>query len=798
MWNDVRLAIRSLFRRPTSNLLPILSLAIGIGAATSVFSIVQAVLLRPLPYPDPDRLVRVFEVSTPAQGSTLRSIAIPTLADWRSTVRQLELALYNPVTFDLTGSQGAEEVRGAIASASFFGVLGVPPQHGRVFTEDEDRPGSVPVVVLSHQLWLRRFGADVAVVGSPLRLNRRTFTVIGVMPPGFALPATAELWAPLAIDDEYAARGARHMSGLGRLHPGVSLESATAELLAAEHLLATRHPNHYADRGVQLVPLEERLVGEVRPALLVLSGAVVLVLLMACVNVASLLLTRAIARRREISIRLAVGASRARLARQMLCETLALFSTAAVVGLGVAAAVVYVVRQVSADVLPRADTVELNWTVALLAILIGVVTGVVFGLIPAGHAASAAPAVSLGSERRGSTGGRSSGRLRASLIVAETALAAILLVGAGLLIRSLEALTRVDPGLPVVNVLTFGLSAPPRVGRQPDAVVSFFREVRERTSAIPGVTGVAFASRLPLSGADHTNGFRLEGEPADPLRERSAQDRAVSSGFFRTLGIPVLRGREFTDTDTPTSQPVIVVNEAFARQYFPAADAVGRHVTPSRAGGLTRMIVGVVGDTQASLDTPAGPEFYLPHTQDPWPFLSVAVRTAGDSALVLPLLRALIASFDADLPLRAVRTMEQATSDEGLRRRVIALVLSAFAGVAYLLAAIGLYGVVTLAVASRTPEIGIRVALGAPRRHVVRLVVGRGVALATIGAVCGLAASLALTRWLRDLLFGVGENDPVTFVCVGLLIPAIALLAALGPVHRALAIDPVRTIRVGS
>jgi putative ABC transport system permease protein len=796
MLTDLRLALRSLARRPTSILLPIFSLALGIGAATGVFSIVHAILLRPLPYHDPDRLVRAFEVSTPAQGADLRSIAIPTLSDWRRDVHLFEgLALYGPATFDLAGRDGAEQVDGAITSASFFGVLGVSPLWGRAFTEDEERPGSVPVAVIGYGLWQRRFGGSQDVIGRTVRLNRQSFTVIGVVPPRFAFPAGAEVWASLAIDEEYGARGARHMSGLARLKPDVSLASATTDLLAAERRLATRYPENYAERGVRLIPLEERIVGGVRPALLVLSGAVVLVLLIACVNVANLLLTRATARRHEMAICLAIGASRLRLARQMLFEALALFVTSGLIGLAVAATVVQTVRRLSANVLPRAETVELNSSVALFAALIALATGVVFGLVPAWQASSVPPAASLLEGRRGSTRGRSVGRLHGSLIVAETALAAMLLVGAGLMVRSLQQLTRVDPGLPVANVLTFDLSAPPAVARQRDSLVEFFREVRERATGIPGVRGVGLASRLPLSGADHSNGFRLEGETPDPQREHSAQDRSVSPGFFRVLGIPVLRGREFSDADSATSQPVMMVNATFARQYL-TGDAVGQRVIPSRAGGVPREVVGIVGDTrQFSLDAPAAPEFYLPHAQDPWPFLSVAVRTAGDPTSVLPQLRSIVASIDPELPLRRVRTMEQTTSDEGTRRRMITVVLGVFAVVAYLLAAVGLYGVVAFAVAARTSEIGIRVALGAPRRHVVGLVVGRGVALALVGVACGLAAAFPLTRWLRDLLFGVTESDPVTLVAVGLLVPAIALLAAIVPTRRALAIDPVRAIR---
>lgn len=796
MLTDLRLALRSLVRRPAMSILSIVSLAVGLGVSTGVFSIVDAILLRPLPYPDPDRLVRVFEIATPAQGGELRSIAIPTLADWRRDVHAFdEIALYGPTTFDVAGD-AAEQVRGAVTSASFFAALKVSPLRGRTFTEEEERPGSPPVVMLGHGLWQRRFGGRADVVGQPLRLNRRMFTVIGVMPPRFDYPAGAELWTSLAVDEEYAARAARHMSGLARLKPGVSLASATDDLLAAEHRLAARYPDNYAERGVRLIPFAERVVGGVRPVLLVLSGAVVLVLLIACVNVANLLLTRALARRREIAVCLAIGASRARLARQMLFEALTLFIVAGTMGVGVAAAVVGTVRELSTDVLPRADTVALNWPAVLFAVLVAAATGLLFGCVPAWQASSTPPAAALADGRRGATGGPSVGRLRAGLIVVETGLAAMLLVGAGLLVRSLVQLNQVNPGLPIENVLTFSVAAPPIVARNPDAVIQFFRELRERIAGIPDVRGVAMGSRLPLSGADHSNGFRLSGEPVDPLREHSAQDRAVTPGFFRALGIPVLRGREFADPDTAKAQPVIVVNEAFARRYFPASGGIGEHVIPSRAGGVPREIVGVVGDTrQVGLDAPAVPEFYLPHAQDPWRFLGVAVRTTGDPTSIVPQLRAIVAALDPDVPLSDVRTLEQVTAEEGMRRRLVTGVLTVFAVAACGLAAIGLYGVVAFAVAARTSEIGIRLALGASRRHVVRVVVGRGISLAAIGAGCGLLAAWPLTRWLRDLLFGVTETDPLTLVGVAVLVPLVALLAAIVPTRRALAIDPVDALR---
>jgi predicted permease len=797
MLTDLRRALRSLTHRPALTVLPLLSLLIGIGATTGVFSVVHAVLLRPLPYPDADRLVRVFEVGTPAQGGDLRSIAIPTLADWRRHVRLFEdIALYGATTFDLTEGGGAERVDGAIASASLFAVLGVSPASGRVFTSGEEQPGTAPVVVLSHGLWHRRFGGAVDVLGRTIRLNRRTFTVVGVMPAGFAYPAGAELWTSLAIDDEYDARGARHLSGLARLRPGVSLAAATADLLAAEQALAQVYPQNYAERGVRLIPLDERIVGGVRPALFVLAGAVLLVLLMACVNAANLLLARAIARRRDIAIAVALGAGRARLARQVLLEALALFVTAGLMGLALAAAIVQSARRLSAEVLPRAETIELHWPAVLFAVVVAGACGMLFGLVPVWQTFSVSPAASLLEGRRGTTGGRAVGRLRSALVVAQTAMAALLLVGAGLLVRSLQELNHVDAGLEVANVLTFDLSAPPAIASERDAVIGFFREVRDRTAAIPGVRGVALASRLPLSGADHSGGFRRDGEPVDPAREHSAQDRAVSAGFFRALGIPLLRGREFTDADHAGSSPVVVVNQAFVTQYFPTGDAVGQRIIPTRAGGVSREIVGIVGDTrQFALDRPALPEFYIPHAQDPWPFLAVAVRTTVDPASVLSEVRAIVAAIDPDLPLGNVQGMADAIATRGARRQLAATILGAFAVVAYGLAAFGLYGVVASTVAARTSEIGIRVALGASRSHVVRLAVTRGAAVAAVGVLTGLAAAVPLTRALRGLLFGVGTTDPFTFGLVGVLVTSIAVLAAIVPTLRALRVDPARALR---
>ncbi len=793
---DLHMAWRLMSRRPGFTVLAVLTLALGIGATTGVFSIVNGVLLRPLPYPESERLLRVFETAPPAQGSELRSIAIPTLLDWRRDLKQFDdIALFGPTSFAITGDNRPEQLSGATATASLFTTLGVRPLLGRVFTPDEEHPGGPLAIVLSHRLWQRRFAADSSIVGKSVRLDRKAYTVVGVMPAGFAYPANAQLWASIGTDHEYDARGARHMSAIARVRRGVTASAALAELLAEEHRLAATLPKFYAERGVRVIPLAERIVGGVRPALLVLTGAVVLVLLIACVNVANLLLARATTRRRELALRTALGASRSRIVRQLLVESMTLFLTAALLGFALATLIVRAVRGVSTDILPRADAIQLDAGVLFFAIALALVTGVLFGLIPALQASAPAPASALLEGGRGSTSGRRSARLRGVLIAIETALAAMLLVGAGLLVRSMQQINAVDPGLSTKNVLTFGLEIAGG-GADPNADVRFFREVRDRIATIPGVRGVGLASRLPLSGADHSNSFYLPGEARDASTEHSAQDRAVSAGYFAGIGIRVRQGREFTDADAATSPPVVMVNEAFAHRYFPNENPVGRQITPTRAGSVPREIVGVVADTkQGALDDAVQPEFYIPHTQDPWPFLNVAVRTAGDPMLVLSAVQDAVWSLDRDLPLNNVLTLEQMTAESGAQRRLVAMVLMAFAGIAYLLAAIGLYGVIAYTVTQRTAEIGIRMALGAQRGSIGTLIVGSGVRIAMVGALTGLALALPMTRWLRGLLFGVTSSDPATYAIIAIMLPAIAIAASAIPAARAMRIDPVRAMR---
>ena len=793
---DLRQSMKLLARRPGFTLLSVLTLGLGLGTATGTFSIVNGVLLRPLPYPSPDRLVRIYETAPAAQGGGLRSIAIPTLSVWEKELGSFEhVALYGPTSFDLTSGDRPVRLDGAAVSRSFFRVMGVQAIIGRTFSAEEDRPGGALTVILSHGLWQDRFGGDPAVVGQSVRLDRAQFTVIGVMPPDFAYPARAGFWVSLASDHEFDAVAARHMSGLGRLKPEQTLTSATADLIRVEQLLARENPRSYADYGVQLIPLQERLVGEVRPALRILAGAVGLVLLIACVNAANLLLARSAARRREMALRLALGARRSRLARQLVLESVVLFGLSGTLGLGLAALIVRAARSLGNQILPLADLIRLDWPVVAFALTLAAVTGLASGLFPALQASAAAPRAALGDGSRSGSGPRAH-RARAVLIVAETGLTAMLLVAAGLLLRSLQRLNAVDPGFPTERMLIFGLSLPAGENLQAVSIVAAFDRIRERIEAIPEVEGVALGSRLPLSGDDHSNSFHLAGASGGPADVLSAQDRAVSAGYFRAMGIPVLRGREFTSRDGPGAPPVIVINQAFAQRYFPGVDPIGRRMRPTRAGNLEREVVGVVGDArQFGLDVPAEPEFYLSHGQDAWWFMNFAVRTSTDPRRLIGQVEEAVWSIDPELPLADVRTMAEMTAEGGARRRLAAFCLTAFAVMAYILAAVGLYGVIAHAVTQRTPEIGIRMALGASAGGVAGMVVRQGLRLVGLGAAIGLILAIPFSQALRGLLFGVTGTDPITYLAIGLLLPGVGLIAVLVPARRAMQTDPAIVMR---
>ena len=793
---DIRYSVRALMKSRGLVLLAVLCLALGIGTNAGLFGLVNGVLLRPLPYAEPARLVRVFE-TPPRDPDELRSTALPTIADWNRELRSLEpVASYSPWSFDVTGGDRPEQIEGASVSRELFPVLRAQPLIGRTFSADEDRPTGPRAIVLGHELWQRRFGGDSAILGRSLTLNGVQFTVVGVMRPGFAFPPGAELWASTAVDHEFEARDARHVSVLGRLQSGATIETARAELQDIERRLAERFPKNYANYGVKLIPLHERITGNIRPALLTLFGAVTFVLLIACANVANLLLARATSRRTEMALRAALGATRGRIVRQLVTESVMLSVVGGAVGAIVATLMLSVLRALGPSNIPRLGDVTVDTRVLAFTFLVAMITGLVFGLAPALAASRVDPHTMLQEGGRGSTPARVRQRVRGALVVAELALALVLVVGAGLLIRSLHALTTVDPGVRVENVLTFHVGLPPAKHADRAYIVEFYRQLRERLGTAPGAVAVGLASRLPLSGDDHSARVRLEGEPDVPGSGRQMQDRAVSPGYFRALGISLRTGREFTNADASNSPPVVIVNESLAGRLFPGESALGKRIIPSRAGNVSREIVGVVADArQFGVDVPAEPEFYIPHAQDPWPWLNVVVRTAGDPARFARAAEAAVWSLDPNMPLTQVRSMEDMLAASLAPRRFNMIVLGVFAVVALLLAVVGIYGVMASLVAQRTREIGIRVALGAGRSHVMTLVVGHASMLAGIGVAVGLAAAMALSRVMSGLLFGVGPMDPVTFVATGVLLGGVALAASYVPARRAMRVDPVVALK---
>ncbi|HEV8237963.1 MAG TPA: ABC transporter permease [Thermoanaerobaculia bacterium] len=793
--HDLRFALRSALRMPGSTALMVLTLAVGIGANALMFSVVRGVLLRPLPYPQPERLVRIWETA-PSGPDEIRSIAHPTLADWQPGLRSFErLALFGPHSVDLAGDGRPEQIAGTMVSGDFFRVLGVAPARGRDFTRDELLPGGPRVILLGDALWRRRFGGDPAVLGRSLTLSGQSFTVVGIMPPGFAYPRGADFWVSTGNDAEYDKREARHLSAIARLRPGVDVEQATAELQARERELGRRLPDNYRNFGVRLFPLREWIVRDSRPALTVLFAAVGAVLLIACANLANLMLHRALRRERELAVRTALGAGALRVMRHLLAESVFVSALGGALGLAVAAGGLRLFRVAAAERFPRMDEVTLDGRVLLFTAAVAIGSGLVVGLLPALHALSPRLHALLKSTGRTQSADPSRWRLRAALVVAQTAVAVALLVVAGVLVRTLWQLGNAEPGLATERLLTFGAGLPP--AREGDApyVVDFYRRLQERLAAVPGAVDVGFASRLPLSGEDHSTSFHFLGEPESGGPQRSAQDRVISPGWFRALHVPV-RGRELAATDSAEAPPVAMVNEAFARRWFAGRDAIGQWIVPGQGGHQARQIVGVAGDTrQFGLDTPAEPEIYIPHAQDPWPWVSVVVRTRGEPRALLPSIERAVWSLQPDMPLTEVRTMQEMQAATLQPRRWNALLLAAFAAIALTLASVGTYSVMAYLVGERRRELGIRLALGAAPQRILASTLRQGLRLALAGTLLGALAAAGATRALRTLLFGVEPLDPATFISVAVLVAAAVVLASLLPARRAAALDPVQTLR---
>ncbi|MEA2691579.1 MAG: hypothetical protein QOJ16_966 [Acidobacteriota bacterium] len=797
LWTDLRYAARTLARSPGFTAAAALTLALGIGANAAVWSVVHAVLLRPLPYPHSERLVLLWETAPEVPRS---SFSGPDFLDYRERLARQDrrgpfagLAAFVASGVQLDSENGPERVRGCTASEGFFQILGARPALGRTFLAEDHRPGAPPVIVLTDGLWRRRFGADPRIVGKALPVNGRSAIVVGVLPPGFrfSIPGflnPVEVWTPLALIPG-GDRGGRSLRVLGRLRPGVAQAAAREELAATAALLARQYPATNDGVGARLVPLHEQIAGASRRALLVLLAAVGLVLLTACANVANLLLARAAARRREIAVRSALGAGRWRLLSQLLAESLLLAALGGALGLLFAAWGLDLLVPLGGAELPRAD--EIGFDAATLAFTVGAVllTALLFGLVPAFHVARQGPGEGL---RDGERGGSGVGRQRArrTLAIAEVALALVLSTGAGLLIRSFLGLLDTRPGFEPRGVLTAAVSLPKWKYREGPAQAAAVAELLARVSALPGVRAAGAIDDLPLDGDRDANSYTFEGK-TDVKNMPSAEVRSITPGYFAAMRIPLRAGRPFTAADAAKAPPVAIVNQALARASFPGVDPVGRRL--SFDGKQWLEVVGVAGDVRdLALDAPPEPEIYLPHAQVPSPRMTLAI--AGGTGLAAAV-RQEARAVDRDLVVVRAQPMTEVIGAALAERRFHVLLLGLFAAAAFALAAIGVYGVISSGVAERTREIGIRVALGAGRGDVLRMVLGQGAALAAAGVAIGTAAALAASRLLAGLLYGVGASDPATFAAAALLLAGVALLASLLPAARASRLDPVRALK---
>jgi len=806
---DISYGIRNLVKRPGLTSIIVITLALGIGATTAIFSVVNAVLLRPLPFADSERLVTVANVNL-KQGDLAFFNTWPDFADWRIQSQSFEkLAGFNTRDLTLTGVGAPVRLRGGMATSDLFPMLGVSPQLGRVFTPDEDKPGAYSVI-LSHGLWQQRFGADPNVAGRPLTINGRAYQVIGVMPRGFGFPFKAdavELWINAGIDGEGRSalmkqRGNHYLEVVGRLKPGVTLGQAQAEMGRIAANLAKEYPDTNSEFGATAVPFFQGLVGDVRFVLLLLFGAIACVLLIACANVANLLLARATAREREMAIRAALGASRWRAVRQLLTESVLLSLFGGAAGLLVAMWGTQLLLTFVPPGLPRVAETAVDARVLGFTLMVSVLIGVLFGLAPAWQASKSELTTTLKDGGRGSGDGLRGSRIRNSLIVAQVAIAFCLLVCAGLLINSFWRLRQVNPGFDPNNLLTFKVSLPRTQYEKPEQVETFYQKLVSRIEPLPGVIGVTAVTPLPLSGDNADVGFAIEGvanNSTSPFPNETFL-RVVRNGYFRTMGIPLVQGRDFDARDTHASTSVVIINESLALRYFPNQNPLGRRINPSFStddrGVLWREVIGVVKDVHhASLSAESGPESYVIQAQVPWNTIMLVVRTSNDPEKLIEAARREVGALDKDLPLYNVKTMEKRISSSFVQPRFQTLLLGIFAGVALLLTAVGLYGVLAYSVTRRTHEVGIRMALGARSIDVLKLIVRNGLALTLLGVAIGLGAAFAVTRLISSLLFGVTPTDTLTFVTVSVVLIGVALLACYFPARRATKVDPLVALR---
>jgi putative ABC transport system permease protein len=814
---DLRYGARMLLKTPAITFIVILALALGIGANTAIFSVLNAVVLRPLPFDHPEELLYLNERSPDLDEM---SISYPNFTDWRNQNHVFEkIGVYNRSSYNFTGYGEAERILTGQVSADLFAALRAKPLIGRVFTNDEDKPGAAPVVVLSYALWQRRFGGQASILNQSLTFNGRSYTVIGVMPPEYAYPTRVEMWVPvgpLAGDTNWQQRGNHPgLYGVGRLKPGVTQAQAQADMNNIAANLNKQYPDSNANNGIRIRTMMEVLVGDnVKQTLWILLGAVGFVLLIACANIANLLLARATGRRKEMAIRAAMGANRWRIARQLLTESLLLALIGGGLGLGIARLTVRFILYISPTAIPRSREIGLDWRVLAFTLGVSVLTGILFGLVPALQAGEVDVHETLKEAGRGTSARH---WLRSSLVIVEVATTMVLLIGAGLMIRSFYRLQNVNPGFSYENLTSFTVALPGRKYTTPEQRSQFFNQLVQNLRTLPGVQSVAAASGLPLGNNGWQTSFLVDGQPLPAPGDRPLMEACtVTPDYFRTMNIPLLHGRYFNEHDDRSfiagkdlsklndgerlvaGVNVIIVDEQFAKRYWPNEEAVGKRIrfgTDETAPVLE--VVGVVGRVKMEgLDTDSNRvQGYFSFSQVPFQAMAMIVKGQSDPNQLIASARNQVRSLDADQPIYNIRTMDEIRGESTAPQRLNLTLLSIFAGIAFVLAIVGIYGVMSYAVTQRTHEIGIRMAIGAQPRDVFKMILGQGMMLTVIGMAAGLLGAFALTRLMTTMLFSVKPTDPLTFGGVALLLLAIALIACYIPGRRATKVDPVNSLR---
>ena len=808
LFQDIRFGLRMLLKAPGFTAVAVIVLALGIGANTAIFSVVNAVLLRPLPYPQPDRLVQVWH--TPPQssfpGMTRFSVSPANYIDWANQNHSFEqMAIYGFSGFNLTGKGEPESILATRVSSNFFSVLRTQPMAGRVFTSEEDSSGHGKVVVISHSFWQSHFAANPNVIGQTISLNSETYTIVGIMPAKFAFPTSSDpkfqtqMWTPIAwTDKDRAVRGNHNYLVIGRLKLDANLEQAKAEMNTISSRLEQQYPADNKGWGATVIPMREQMVGDVRSALMILLGAVGFVLLIACANVANLVLVKTLARQKEIAIRTALGASSARVLRQILAETLMLSLVGGVLGLAVAHFGVRLIVAFLAQRLPFAANISLDVSVLGFTLLVSLLTGVIAGVAPAFRATKTNLNDSLKAGLGRTDADSGSNRTRSVLVVSEMALSLVLLIGAGLMIRSLSHLRNVDSGMDTHNIALTDIQLSMVKYAKPVQQFAFYDQLLQRLRALPGVESASAIDIMPLSDGGSIQPIAVEGRPMVPMAEQpEVAVRIVETDFMRTMRIPLLQGRMFTNADTEDRPQAILISDAMAKRIWPGENPIGKRLTMTFFPEKIREVVGVVGNVkQDGLDI-AEPvaTLYLPMAQAPRAFMTVVLRAAAELGNLAPAIANAVHEIDREQPVNDVVTMDMILADSISHQRFNMLLLGAFAGLALLLAAIGLYSVLAYSVRRRIREIGVRMALGAQRMDVIRMILGQGVRLALMGVVIGVAAAFALTRLMTSQLFEVSATDPLTFIGVAVVLVLVAIAACYIPARRASKVDPMVALR---